>query len=66
MAFYNFIRFNNVIQKAMLIYIEKFIVCIVTFVLQFFHVEGSWKCSNNFVGAVLRPKILDNTLGILT
>ena len=52
------------------------LVCTITFLLQFFCVKNYLKCSNetptpiqNFIGlveAVLRPKILDSRLNILT
>ena len=70
--------------SLLLLCIEKLIFCwkhilknfvyIVTFVLQFFHVTGYWKCVNKtstsmqictgFVVAALRPNIVRNRLGI--
>ena len=56
--------------------IWKSLVCLVTFVLQFFHMVVYLKCSNEtptliqictgFVEAVLRPNIFSNRQGILT
>ena len=70
--FYFFIQKNLYFVKKC---IWKNLVCIVTFVLQFFWVAGCWKFSNKtpapiqicvgLVDAVLESKILGNRLGIV-